>query len=165
MIVDLLLLIAVMRSRLRRPCYLWRKRNYLPFVQYQASQHQIPSTVARQKIEPLEVVTDEKFLHLQQFVKSLQSCLGLSDVGLEIGFHDLGFQIGAEKKKILSGMSGRVKPGSLLGIMGPSGAGKCSYRFILPAMKCTHKLIATLVRLLMGKLKHTSGTISINGSA
>lgn len=128
MIVDLLLIIGILRFRLRSPWYSWRKRNYLPFVQNQSPQHQVSSTVARQTPESLQVVTDEKFLHLQQFVKSLRSCLGLSDVGLEIGFHDLGFQIGAERKIILSGLSGRVKPGSLLGIMGPSGAGKCSCR-------------------------------------
>lgn len=125
-IVDLILLIGTVRSRLKGHWYSWSKRKYMPFVQYRKRRHQISSTVARQEPELLPVVTDEKFLCLQQFVKSLQSCLGLNDVGLEIGFHDLGFQIGAENKTILSGVSGSVKPGSLLGIMGPSGAGKCS---------------------------------------
>lgn len=125
-LVDLILLIATMRSRLKRPGYSWSKIYDVPFVRHRKRGRQIPCTVARQELEPFQVVTDEKFLHLQQFVKSLQSCLGLNDVGLEIGFHDLGFHIGAENKTILSGVSGSVKPGSLLGIMGPSGAGKCS---------------------------------------
>lgn len=173
-IVDLILLIGTVRSRSKRQWSSWSKRQYMPFVRYRKKRHQMSSTVARQELEPLPEVTDEKFLHLQQFVKSLQSCLGLNDVGLEIDFHDLGFQIGDEKKTILNGVSGNVKPGSLLGIMGPSGAGKCSYICILPAMKYNElefleksadESMATLVRLLMGKIKHTSGAIRINGGA
>ena len=51
-----------------------------------------------------------------------------------------------DEKIILSGASGELKSGRLVGIMGPSGAGK-----------------TTLMNVLLGKIKKTSGSIFING--
>lgn len=82
---------------------------------------------------------------LQRFVKSLTRCIGLNEIGLEIGFERLGFQL-KKGQQLLKGVSGTVKRGSLLAVMGSSGAGK-----------------STFVRVLMGKLKHTSGAVYING--
>lgn len=75
--------------------------------------------------------TDTNALNLQRFVKSLSKCIGLEDIGLEIGFDRLSLQLKKDKKIILNEVSGAVEKGSLLAVMGASGAGKCKYIFIL----------------------------------
>lgn len=135
MVIDGLLLLGAVGPLIKRYWRPWRKANELPISRDEECRLQKLSADAGQEVEQLQVMTDEKSFRLQQFVKSLQSCIGLSDIGLEIGFDNLGLQIGADKKTILSSVSGNVKPGSLLGIMGPSGAGKCSYNFLLPVAK------------------------------
>jgi len=47
------------------------------------------------------------------------------NVGLEVKFSDIGLRIKSSGKQILSGISGAAQEGSILGIMGPSGSGKC----------------------------------------
>lgn len=47
------------------------------------------------------------------------------NVGLEVRFNDVGLCIKPSGKQILSGASGSALEGSVLGIMGPSGSGKC----------------------------------------
>ena len=47
------------------------------------------------------------------------------NVGLEVRFNEVSFCIKPSGKKILSGISGTAQEGSVLGIMGPSGSGKC----------------------------------------
>ena len=64
---------------------------------------------------------------LYLFVKSLSKCLGNSNFGLSFEFKDLGFQPKKSPKPTLSGVSGRINAGSLWGVMGPSGAGKCEF--------------------------------------
>lgn len=46
-------------------------------------------------------------------------------VGLDVKFDDIGYCIKGSGKQILTGISGTAQKGSLLGIMGPSGSGKC----------------------------------------
>ncbi|KAI9644602.1 hypothetical protein NHQ30_006623 [Ciborinia camelliae] len=84
---------------------------------------------------------------IQNFIASLKRCLGTSALRFEIGFDYLGLRL-KSGKVILQGVSGKVEPGSMLAVMGPSGAGK-----------------STFVRLLMGKLKNSSGTTYVNGDA
>jgi ABC-type glutathione transport system ATPase component len=62
-------------------------------------------------------------LHL--FVESLSKCLGATKFGLTFEFQDLNFTPPKSKKKILSDVSGTIHAGSLWGVMGASGAGKC----------------------------------------
>jgi ABC-type glutathione transport system ATPase component len=62
-------------------------------------------------------------LHL--FVQSLSKCLGATKFGLTFEFQDLNFTPPKSKKKILSDVSGTIHAGSLWGVMGASGAGKC----------------------------------------
>lgn len=112
--------------------------------------------------------TDTNALNLQRFVKSLSKCIGVEDIGLEIGFDRLTLQLKKDKKMILNEVSGTIEKGSLLAVMGASGAGKCKYIFIpaIPAIfvhKYLTNSLATFVRVLMGKIKHTSGSILING--
>ncbi len=64
-------------------------------------------------------------LHL--FVESLSKCLGASKFGLSFEFQDLAFKPPKSNKKILSEVSGTINAGSLWGVMGASGAGKCEY--------------------------------------
>jgi ABC-type multidrug transport system fused ATPase/permease subunit len=62
---------------------------------------------------------------LQLFVQSLSKCLGATKFGLTFEFEDLKFHPPKAKKPILSNVSGLIDAGSLWGVMGASGAGKC----------------------------------------
>lgn len=86
-------------------------------------------TKVNEEAEDLQITSEEISLPLHQFVKSIQRCIQLSNIGLEIGFDQLGFRLKSGGRSILEGVSGTVKPGSLLGVMGPSGAGKCKWGF------------------------------------
>lgn len=66
-------------------------------------------------------------LHL--FVQSLSKCLGATKFGLTFEFQDLGFKPPKSNKKILDQVSGTIHAGSLWGVMGASGAGKCGFPF------------------------------------
>jgi hypothetical protein len=59
------------------------------------------------------------------FVQSLSKCLGATKFGLSFEFQDLGFKAPKSGKVILSDVSGTIHAGSLWGVMGASGAGKC----------------------------------------
>jgi ABC-type multidrug transport system fused ATPase/permease subunit len=69
--------------------------------------------------------TEEDRTDLHLFVESLSKCLGNSNFGLSFEFEDLRFQPKKSPKPILSEVSGRINAGSLWGVMGASGAGKC----------------------------------------
>ena len=62
---------------------------------------------------------------LRQFVDSMSKAINGSSFGLSFGFEDLSFQPKGVKKPILSKISGSINSGSLVGVMGGSGAGKC----------------------------------------
>lgn len=62
---------------------------------------------------------------LFDFVASVSRCIGVDQVGLSFGFENLGLVVGPHKKPILSGLTGHIGSGSLWGILGSSGAGKC----------------------------------------
>lgn len=64
-------------------------------------------------------------LHL--FVQSLKKCLGANQFGLSFEFENLQFQPKKSPKPILADVSGMINAGSLWGVMGASGAGKCEY--------------------------------------
>ncbi|XP_064092394.1 uncharacterized protein LOC135205559 [Macrobrachium nipponense] len=63
---------------------------------------------------------------------------------LDVVFSDVCLTIG--KKTILSRISGACRPGEVLAVMGPSGSGKTS-----------------LLNVISGRLRPTSGSISVNG--
>lgn len=62
---------------------------------------------------------------LNLFVQSLSKCLGATKFGLSFEFQNLGFKAPKSNKKILDQVSGNIHAGSLWGVMGASGAGKC----------------------------------------
>lgn len=64
---------------------------------------------------------------LQLFVQSLSRCFGGSKFGLSFEFEDLKFHPPKAPKPILSQVSGLIDAGSLWGVMGASGAGKCNF--------------------------------------
>ena len=70
-------------------------------------------------------------LHL--FVQSLSKCLGATKFGLSFEFQDLSFKPPKSTKPILSDVSGTINAGSLWGVMGASGAGKCKIGKLLIA--------------------------------
>lgn len=63
---------------------------------------------------------------LQLFVQSLSKCFGGTKFGLTFEFEDLKFHPPKAKKPVLSQVSGLIDAGSLWGVMGASGAGKCN---------------------------------------
>jgi ABC-type multidrug transport system fused ATPase/permease subunit len=104
---------------------------------------------------------DRTDLHL--FVESLSKCLGNSNFGLSFEFEDLRFQPKNSPKPILSEVSGRINAGSLWGVMGASGAGKCKCPKFAHALLEILTAPATFVDVLMGKTSHTGGVTKVNG--
>jgi ABC-type glutathione transport system ATPase component len=64
---------------------------------------------------------------LQEFVQSLSRILGATKFGLSFEFQNLHFQPPKNPKPILSDVTGLIDAGSLWGVMGASGAGKCEF--------------------------------------
>ena len=64
-------------------------------------------------------------VELRQFVDSMGKAIHGSNFGLTFGFEELSFQPKGSNKPILSKISGSIGSGSLVGVMGGSGAGKC----------------------------------------
>ncbi|OGM49784.1 ABC transporter, partial [Aspergillus bombycis] len=71
---------------------------------------------------------------------------GMADVGIELDMHQLEVTLQHTGRPILDGISGNIKKGCVFGIMGLSGAGK-----------------TTLINILAGKSRQTSGTTALNG--
>ncbi|TAQ85744.1 hypothetical protein B7494_g5930 [Chlorociboria aeruginascens] len=99
------------------------------------------------EIETVDHATEVAPPDMQRFIDSLKRCIGTNTLAFEIGFKNLGLRL-KSGKPILQDISGTVKPAFLLAVMGVSGVGK-----------------STFIRLLMGKMKNTSGVIYINGVA
>lgn len=76
--------------------------------------------------EQLQEEQGEQKTDLHLFVQSLSKCLGATKFGLSFEFRDLGFKA-PTGKVILSQVSGTINAGSLWGVMGASGAGKCEF--------------------------------------
>lgn len=64
---------------------------------------------------------------LQRFVQSLSKIMGASTFGLSFEFHNLRFHPKKSPRPILEDVSGLIHAGSLWGVMGASGAGKCKF--------------------------------------
>lgn len=79
--------------------------------------------------EQLREQGGEQKTDLHLFVQSLSKCLGATKFGLSFDFQDLGFKAPSNGKVILSDVSGTIHAGSLWGVMGASGAGKCMFQF------------------------------------
>jgi ABC-type multidrug transport system fused ATPase/permease subunit len=62
---------------------------------------------------------------LQRFVQSLSKILGATKFGLTFEFQNLKFHPPKAPRPILQDVSGCINAGSLWGVMGASGAGKC----------------------------------------
>ncbi|KAF2194822.1 ABC transporter-like protein [Zopfia rhizophila CBS 207.26] len=79
------------------------------------------------------------------FMRYIAKIVKTKEVGLSFEFQDLQFEAKGGNK-ILHGVSGSILSASMWAIMGGSGAGK-----------------STFVNVLMGKTKHTGGSIKVNG--
>ncbi|KAF2101114.1 ABC transporter-like protein [Rhizodiscina lignyota] len=88
---------------------------------------------------------DQGNTDLREFVGSLSKCIEGAQFGLSFEFDNLGFWPKGAPKPVLSNITGEISRGSLVGILGGSGAGK-----------------STFVNVLMGKQKHT-GSVKVNG--
>ncbi|KAF4547587.1 ABC transporter-like protein 2 [Elsinoe fawcettii] len=83
--------------------------------------------------------------HMQTYLKGLSDAIHTQDLGLSFQFKDIGYNI-KNVGEVLTGVSGTIKQGAMVGVMGGTGAGK-----------------STLLNILMGKKKQTRGTIKICG--
>lgn len=63
------------------------------------------------------------------FSSSMRQNSSFSTLGIDIGFRDLEFLPKNQETPIFQGITGMVPKGTLLGILGPSGAGKCVLYF------------------------------------
>ena len=93
-----------------------------------------------------DIMTEKEDPDILQFVQSLSKCTLASSFGLSFEFDNLKFQPKGCKKPVLSEVSGKIKSGTLWGVMGASGAGKSSF-----------------VNVLMGKQSYTGGVTKVNG--
>jgi len=85
-----------------------------------------PEFSVREHIRHAETMPTET-TDLHRFVQSLSKCLGATKFGLSFEFEDLQFKPPKASKPILSQVSGKINAGSLWGVMGASGAGKCKH--------------------------------------
>ena len=104
-------------------------------------------------------------IELKQFVASMSKAIQGSSFGLAIDYHQLSFHPRGSSKPILSEVSGNISGGSLVGVMGGSGAGKCESH--LPSFVADLDLtcLATFVNVLMGRTANTGGVVKVNGVA
>lgn len=84
---------------------------------------------------------------LKAFINSLSRAIDGSAFGLSFGFMDLSFHPKGSPKPILSNITGEIRRGAMVGVMGGSGAGK-----------------STFVNVLMGKTVNTGGMVMVNGT-
>ena len=64
---------------------------------------------------------------LDLFIQSMSKSMDTSRFGLSFEFTDLTFKPKKAAKPVLSDVTGQINRGSLWGVMGASGAGKCTY--------------------------------------
>ena len=88
---------------------------------------------------------------------------------LELDFEGLGLTLPAPvSRTILRGVRGRIRPGRVTAVMGPSGAGKwflrISFALIAQAVNRARVGKTTFLSVLMGKVQRTSGQLKINGA-
>ncbi|KAI1614657.1 ABC transporter-like protein [Exophiala viscosa] len=95
--------------------------------------------------EPIEAYELTETPEIQRLMQSFRECIGADNVGLSFTFEGLSFEP-VPGKQILSGISGAMQSGSFWAVMGGSGAGK-----------------STFLNVLMGKTKHTGGSVLVNG--
>lgn len=99
---------------------------------------------------PLSTFEDDKRtnMQLENLANSMRRVTGDDNIGLSFGYSDLGFHPRRKAKPILSNITGSIQAGSLVAVMGGSGAGK-----------------STFINVLMGKVTGTTGKVTVNGAS
>ncbi|KAH7313876.1 hypothetical protein B0I35DRAFT_355760 [Stachybotrys elegans] len=95
-----------------------------------------------------EVPNDDLPPQLRVFVESMRKATDATNFGLSFGYSGLKFQPRGVQNPILQNVTGSINRGSLAAVMGGSGAGK-----------------STFVNVLMGKISHTGGLVTVNNEA
>lgn len=98
--------------------------------------------LANESVEAREVTESPE---IQALMRSFRECIGADNVGLAFEFQGLSFEP-KPGKSILRDISGVMQSGSFWAVMGGSGAGK-----------------STFLNVLMGKTRHTGGSVLVNG--
>ncbi|KAF7546975.1 hypothetical protein G7Z17_g8039 [Cylindrodendrum hubeiense] len=83
--------------------------------------------------------------HLRAFIESMRRATEATNFGLSFSYADLMFHPKGSPRPILQNVTGSIERGSLVAVMGGSGAGK-----------------STFVNVLMGKTSNTGGLVSVN---
>lgn len=83
--------------------------------------------------------------HLRAFINSMSRATASEELGLSFQYRDLSFQPRSSPRPILQNITGSIERGSLVAVMGGSGAGK-----------------STFVNVLMGKASNTGGHVTVN---
>lgn len=83
--------------------------------------------------------------------------------GIFIKFEGICLCLRQKDRPILTGISGEAHGGSLLGILGPSGSGKCMCNPSIRLWQRFDCLLASLVKILAGRGSATSGRVVYNG--
>jgi hypothetical protein len=118
--------------------------------------------IQRRKKPVLTIMRDEGN-DVEMFIESLKRCHMSPPLGLSFDFKSLEFRSKRPQKvSIVKELSGTIKQGSLWGIMGASGCGKCRSSTFLK-LPCTHLFEATFIKLLMGKISGNKGRTTVNG--
>jgi len=98
----------------------------------------------KNNLPSLDLLIDE--LKFQNPFKESNSSNQINKINSEISLEDISFTYPTKKTKILSGISFKIKKGTITGIIGESGKGK-----------------STLLNLIMGFLTPTYGKIRVDG--
>lgn len=98
------------------------------------------------ELEPKPAMSAELNPQLKAFVDSMRRATDAQDFGLSFGYSGLSFHPKSAPRPILQNITGSIEVGSLVAVMGGSGAGK-----------------STFVNVLMGKTTNTGGMVTING--
>ena len=92
------------------------------------------------------IADDDLSPQLRTFVESMRRATDATDFGLSFGYQGLACKPKGAPRPILQNVTGSIPRGSLVAVMGGSGAGK-----------------STFVNVLMGKTAHTGGAVTVNG--
>lgn len=84
---------------------------------------------------------------LQAFIESMRKATDATRLGLSFTYSGLAFHPKSSAKPVLQNVTGSIERGSLVAVMGGSGAGK-----------------STFVNVLMGKTANTGGAVAVNNS-
>ena len=71
-------------------------------------------------------VVDSSDSEFREFIEPLTACVHGNNATLSLDFQGIGYKLKGQEKAIITDITGTLKSGSLWGVMGASGSGKCT---------------------------------------